>query len=236
MINRVLFRAASLARRVFSHSPQGQRSSSVLAGRVGNNFLNDLGFTVSTENRKLLDKAFKAVYNLSFTALSGNTWNILQEKFVYRLFTFHKNKKKYANLYISPESFFSYYSTTILGLHCCISPILQQIKKQFPTHVPKYVFTIFFYVMAQLKKDTFSINDILIIKDFPTRDISCIQSIFDIVIHTLIKQQYIKSIQHKETGVLYKDPEKMLNYFKQTLTTFKKPETYRMPLLLIESY
>lgn len=90
--------------------------------------------------------------------------------------------------------------------------------------------------MAQLKKDTFSINDILIIKDFPTRDISCIQSIFDIVIHTLIKQQYIKSIQHKETGVLYKDREKMLNYFKQTLTTFKKPETYRMPLLLIESY
>ena len=70
--------------------------------------------------------------------------------------------------------------------------------------------------MSQLKKDTKGVNDILIIKGFRSRDICFIKIIFEIVISTLIKQQYIICIKHKETGILYKDPVKMLNYFKQT--------------------
>lgn len=52
------------------------------------------------------------------------------------------------------------------------------------------------------------------------------------MVSTLIKQKYIISIKEKKSGILLKNPETMFNYFKHTLTNFKTPETYKMPLLL----
>lgn len=171
-----------------------------------NDFLNQMGFHVSTLSRSLLDKALGAIYNLSFAVRGSKGSTEIQERVVYRLIKYKKNKQQFADLYISPESFFVYYSSGILGLQNCISPIIQEIKKKFPKNVPLYTFPIFFYVMTQLKKQPVPGNDKLFLKNFRARNVICIKQIFEIVVSILIKQKYIVSIKHKKSGVLLKKP------------------------------
>ena len=111
-----------------------------------NSFLEKMGFHVSTASRKLLDKALNAVYNLSFTAVSGKTSDVLQERLIYRLVTFHKNKKKYAKVFISSESFFLYYSTTILGLHCYVCALFCNRLKNNSHYMCRILRLLYFFM------------------------------------------------------------------------------------------
>lgn len=63
-----------------------------------------------------------------------------------------------------------------------------------------------------------------------------IKQILEIVVVTLIKTKYIKSIKHNKHGVLLQDPKSMEIYFKESLKGFKDPSTYQLPLILTESY
>lgn len=77
--------------------------------------------------------------------------------------------------------------------------------------------------MRQLKNQASGTNEKLFIENYRKRELPVITQILEIVVVTLIKTKYIKSIKHHEHGVLLQDPKSMENYFKECLKTFKEP-------------
>lgn len=76
----------------------------------------------------------------------------------------------------------------------------------------------------------------MFIENYRKSELPYIKQILEIVVVTLIKTKYRKSIKHNEHGVLLHNRKTMENYFKQCLKTFKDPKTFEMPLLLTEQY
>lgn len=68
--------------------------------------------------------------------------------------------------------------------------------------------------MTQLKNQDTGTNKKLLIENYQTRDICFVKQILEIVVVTLIKTKYIKTIKHIKHGVLLQDPKSMEKYFK----------------------
>ena len=76
-----------------------------------NDFLADMGFHISTRNRKMLNKALDVIYDTSFTRKSTNSSIQIKERLVYSMGKHKKNNQQLNHLMINPHSFLLYFSS-----------------------------------------------------------------------------------------------------------------------------